>query len=93
MPEDKFSHAGYATIIGPGHRPKEADSLTCVHCNSVWWAKANDPQFNPNLGGWCRMCSGPICPKCDGKGCLPFLKKLELYETRRDLFRQMGLEL
>ena len=85
-------HAGYATIIGPG-KTKEADTCTCAHCNRIWNMRANDPAFKPQLGGWCRLCSKPICPRCDGKGCMPFLKKLEMYERRQDLFKQLGLTL
>lgn len=87
---NKFSKTGYATIIGPGQY-KEYDTLTCIHCGSVWAVRSSDGKGDP--GGWCRLCDKPICPHCAGKDCFPFKRKLYLYERRQDLFKKMGLTL
>jgi hypothetical protein len=70
---------GYATIFGPlGIR--ECDTFTCAHCNGVVHVK---PKCDPaDLGGQCRLCDKPICPKCVGGSCLPFEKKMEQMEAR-----------
>lgn len=84
------SRAGYATIFGSG-KAVEYDTCTCVHCNHVWVVHGSDGK--ENLGGWCRQCQAMICNDCSGKPCLPFEKKLYLYESKQRLFREMGLEL
>ncbi len=82
---------GYATIIGPGQH-KEYDTCTCRHCNRIWTIQSTEKgQAHP--GGWCRFCMKPICPKCAGKACFPFEKKLALYERNQNLFKEMGLAL
>ena len=86
----KNNRAGYATITGPG-RTQEYDTCSCVHCNRVWAIHGTDGK--ENLGGWCRQCQAMICSDCAGKPCTPFEKKLELYESRRRMFRGMGLDL
>lgn len=86
-------HAGYATIVQPGRSTKCFDTQTCSHCNRVVCWATNSPDANPDLGGFCRLCMAFICTPCVGKDCVPFKKKLELYESRQALFRQMGLEL
>ncbi|TAL13944.1 hypothetical protein EPN95_04625 [Patescibacteria group bacterium] len=79
------------TIVGP-RRNMEADTATCVHCNRAWMTRSN-VKGKGDPGGWCMVCMKMICPKCAGKPCMPFLKKLDLYEKRQDLFKKMGLTL
>lgn len=83
-------HSGYATISGP-KRTVEIDTATCCHCNRVWFVRSSDGK--QDLGGWCRQCSAMICSPCVGKDCIPFKKKLDLYESKQKLFRELGLEL
>jgi hypothetical protein len=71
---------GYAFTFGPNGVQQELDTFTCCHCNSVVHIK---PKCNPaDLGGQCRLCDKPICPRCLGKGCTPFEKRLEQVEAR-----------
>lgn len=87
------ARAGYATIVGPGAPVKEFDTLTCAHCGRAWCVRTSSPSTTADPGGWCRLCMKPVCPTCAGKECVPFLRRLELYERRQDLFRSMGLSL
>lgn len=68
---------GY-TIQETGGKPIEADTLQCRHCGRHWIVK-------PGSGakrGWCLKCSGPLCGRRDCMTeCLPFEKRLELYEN------------
>ena len=89
----KLTHkrAGVATIIGPGVN-NEFETCTCNHCNRVWVTRST-VKGNGDPGGFCRLCMKMICPTCVGKSCMPFEKKLKLYESRNDLFKKMGLTL
>jgi hypothetical protein len=83
--------AGYATLVGPGYQ-YEADTVTCCHCNSAWYVRSSNPAIKADPGGWCRMCMKAICPKCADKGgCKPFLRKLEEYEAKQRMFKEIGI--
>ena len=87
--------AGQVTIVGP-RQNFEADTATCYHCNRCWVVRSTDrnsKSMEADPGGFCRLCMKMICPTCTGKECVPFEKKLQLYESRKDLFKKMGLEL
>ena len=79
---------GYAVITSPDG-VREADTTTCAHCQHVThikaFARAED------IGGWCRLCAKPVCAKCAGGDCDPFLKKIEREEARYHSLRSMGL--
>jgi hypothetical protein len=78
---------GYGTWTGPGVND-EADSFTCVHCNSVVFVKPF--QSAADAGGWCMNCAKPICMACADQGqCTPFLRKIEQEEARDRLHRQI----
>ena len=66
------------------------DTFSCIHCNAVVIVK---PKQRPeDLGGWCRMCAKPICPKCQAKGsCDHFEKKLARMEASQQARRDYGL--
>ena len=77
---------------------READLLTCTHCQKVitkdsW--KAGD-----GGNGWCMKCSAPICGTCSNRmlteGCLPFVQRIDRLLTNdhaRTQFRKLaGLE-
>ena len=81
--------AGYATITGPGGVSEESDTATCAHCNAVWVVRSTNKQ-KEELGGWCRMCSRPVCPLCADKGCSPFLEKLARVEARDRMLRSIA---
>jgi len=80
---------GYAIWTGPEGPPVEQDTFTCVHCNTVVFVTPKTPL--EDLGGWCGMCSKPVCKHCAGKGCTPFEKRLEEIERRERLLQQIGV--
>jgi hypothetical protein len=69
---------GYGVMTGPCGEKTETDSFTCKHCNTVVFVAAR--QRPENLGGMCMVCMGLICPRCVGKSCTPFEKRLEQME-------------
>lgn len=79
---------GYAIIVDPTAPTKEADSITCFHCNAVFFIRASSPDFPVDLGGFCRLCYQHICGACADLGkCDPFEAKLERME-RMDITRR-----
>jgi len=74
-----FKPGGYAFSFDAEGIRQEADSFTCAHCNRIVFVK---PKCDPSdLGGFCRLCTKMICPKCvDIGSCDPFEKKLERQE-------------
>lgn len=70
---------GYAIWTDPGAPTIEADTFTCIHCNSIVFVDAKtDPS---NLGGFCLKCMKHICAACADKGaCAPWEKQLEEME-------------
>ena len=81
---------GYSIITGPGPGAGEMDSFTCAHCNRVRMVKAGERA--EDLGGICHLCGDKhrpsfVCEQCVGKGCDPFEKKLERWESRDRLLR------
>lgn len=82
---------GYGDITGPG-KTEEFDTCTCKHCGGVWVIKSTEKgQADP--GGWCRLCTVPICPKCADKPCLPMEKRLQTYEDKQRFAKDAGLVL
>lgn len=71
---------GYAFSFDERGVRQECDTFTCAHCNRVVHVY---PHCKPDdLGGQCRLCDKPVCPKCVDLGCTPFEKKLEQVEAR-----------
>ena len=82
---------GYAYAIDYGGNVcDETDTFSCIHCNAIVPVK---PKQRPeDLGGWCRMCAKPICPKCADKGsCDHFEKKLARIEASQGARRSYGI--
>jgi len=75
---------GYAVWFGGEGPVRESDTLTCVHCNTVFFVVPR--QDLADLGGFCRQCMWHTCRACADKPCAPFEKKLEAIE-RRDRLR------
>lgn len=84
---------GYATIIGDlarkdpklveqgvRHTEAEIETFRCEHCHRhVHVPVKGDPY---DIGGFCRQCMQPICPKCvDKRICLPWEKAMEKKEA------------
>lgn len=89
----RFKKAGYIRITGPEHRDYESDTATCNHCNKIFIVRSNNPQVKAEVGDLCRMCMKVICPKCavSGKPCVTFAKRLDAYEKKQKLFKDMEL--
>lgn len=86
---------GYAIITDPDTpMPKESDTFTCGHCNTVVFVKpAADPT---TYGGWCGQCTKLICAHCEAEkvrtlACRPFEKWLEQQEARAASRRSLQL--
>ena len=79
---------GYAVTYEPGKPDVEEDTMTCCHCNFVFFLK---PYQDPaEVGGFCRLCMMHTCTKCaDNGGCEPFEKKLEAMESKDRLRRSI----
>lgn len=79
---------GVLTVTTPDSRV-EYDTFTCKHCQRVMVVPAKAKV--EDLGEWCRMCNGPICPSCAGKVCVPFEKRLEQIEASAAARRSYGM--
>lgn len=82
---------GYSVIVSPGERPVEHDTATCGHCQQITFTQSTmgKPQvlvFRADGShvmrdiGFCRNCFRHICPRCEGKDCLPFEKRIDAEE-------------
>lgn len=84
---------GYALWMDPEGN-KEQDTFTCNHCNTVVYVKA--AASPTEAGGWCNLCMRLLCMNCAGKECVPFEKKMEMWEKqdlqRRRLYGAMGIK-
>ena len=86
---------GYAVwyghgLGGSGSMDVEKKTITCCHCNDVFFVEAK--QDASELGGFCRMCMAPTCASCAAKGgCDPFEKKLEAQERAGRLCAAAGV--
>jgi hypothetical protein len=71
-------NAGYYLNDDPNGKKREADIQTCWHCQRV--IKMHEWKQD---GAFCRGCMHPICGPCGDQmllfGCVPFLKKLDLF--------------
>lgn len=75
------------TETGPAGT-KVTDAYQCLHCGGHRFVK---PKERPeDLGGWCRNCDGPICPRCTGQPCVHFMKAIERMEARDAARRSYG---
>lgn len=71
---------GYATLYDPDKGLKECDTHTCNHCNKIIHLPTN--KHIEEVGDFCRACMRVICDRCAGHPCIPFLRKLEIWEAR-----------
>lgn len=80
---------GYATITSPDGGMVESDTFTCAHCQRIVHVA---PRANPaDVGGLCKVCMGLICPRCVGRRCAPWEKKLQKMEARERFLRSAGV--
>lgn len=82
------SAQGYACLTDPDVGVRETDTHTCAHCNAIVHTPVN--KKIEEVGDFCRSCMKVICLRCAGKGCIPFLKKLERWEARHIARRSYG---
>ena len=88
--------AAYVRLDDRSARPEmmcegvtEMDTFSCCHCNRVVHVK---PRQRPeDLGGLCKQCMGLECSDCVDKGCIPYMKKLEMVEARDRALRSYGV--
>lgn len=81
---------GYAVIAMPDGPPREADTITCSHCQRIVFVRAGHNASD--LGGFCRCCMRNTCGPCADIGtCTPFERKLEAIERRAALHRTLGI--
>lgn len=66
-------------ITGPSGT-SEVDTLTCCHCQRITPAGA---------GGYCSLCDDHVCPRCAGRPCSPFEKRLEQVESGQRLLKHL----
>ena len=72
---------------------REQDTVTCSHCNNVFFVKPRCAVAEaPDL---CRMCMKLICPPCAdalvrGEGCKPFEARCDELEARDRFHRQLS---
>lgn len=75
---------GYLIIVDPAARsPIEAGTFCCTHCNKIVVVK-------PGSGierGFCHNCHAPHCGGKKCWDCVPFERKLEEWEGRRQLWQ------
>jgi hypothetical protein len=80
MPNDDYESVAkpHGTIIVTDVDGKsyQADTLRCVHCQKVWVVKKGSGIRR----GFCTNCMGPTCGSDACCRCVPFEKKIELYE-------------
>ncbi len=73
-----LKEAGCIIVIGP-FATIERETLQCVHC------QAHFDRYNYTSQkvrrGFCRNCMGPLCGAEKCGTCIPFEKKLDLYEA------------
>ncbi|KKM94628.1 hypothetical protein LCGC14_1196420 [marine sediment metagenome] len=74
------SYKAKGNIIVCGSRGMvEHETLQCVHCQRHWVKQPG----SGNKRGFCRNCMGPLCGDEKCGPCIPFEKKLDLYEAGR----------
>jgi hypothetical protein len=66
---------------------READTITCAHCNTVI---AVPPGSNMSNAGYCLRCSKATCAREACQRCTPFEQKLEQAEARERFHRRLG---
>ncbi len=67
---------GTVIITGP-EAMVEGDTLQCVHCQRHWVVRVRSGIHR----GFCTNCMGPTCGQQKCVECVPFEKKLDLYEA------------
>ena len=76
---------GYACIVDPDTGTRETETHTCAHCQRLVHTPVNKKL--EEVGDFCRSCMLVICLQCAGKGCTPFLKKIERMEAKAAVVR------
>lgn len=84
------STEGHLQVVDPSLRGGSTDMPTfaCCHCNTI-------VIMRPGSGiqrGFCTKCTQLTCGRAECHECVPFAKRLELYEKGKiaDLFQKIG---
>jgi hypothetical protein len=79
---------GVAEWTYPDAPTERLKTFTCSHCNNVVIIRAGATATE--MGGWCGMCSKPICAACtNNPACVPFERRCDAIEARDRLRRQL----
>lgn len=86
--------SGYSVIVEPGKRNVEHDTISCAHCGKIEFTRAGfgpgglqvavikrDLSVEMRPAPFCRNCYRHICPRCEGKDCVPLEKKIDIEES------------
>ena len=84
---------GYSVTFAPGERDVERDTYSCAHCGFITFTNpgfgrplqvaviTKDLSVEMRDAPFCRSCYRHICPRCEGKDCVPIEKKVDLEEA------------
>jgi len=75
---------GYLIITSPDGTV-EADTLQCVHCSKHYIVKPGSGKRR----GWCTLCAGATCGSVSCATCIPFERKLDMFEQRERLLQSV----
>jgi hypothetical protein len=71
---------GWLCVADPETGNREADTVTCGHCNGVYVVGVKEKA--EDIGGLCKLCMRLTCARCTARGvCDPFERKLERAEA------------
>jgi hypothetical protein len=77
----RLAPQGYASITEPGKAIREADTMSCAHCNRIVHVPVN--RKIEEVGDFCRSCMKVICLRCaDLRVCTPLMRRIEQAEER-----------
>ena len=72
---------GFITITGPAGICREAETITCSHCQKIMPLEPRPRKGRELNYGHCMVCDLPICLPCVDHGtCTPWEKQMESQE-------------
>lgn len=81
---------GYEIIVDPVNGTKEADTITCFHCQRI--VSIGGGVDIAEVTGGCYTCGKFICLPCVDLGvCTPWEKTMERMEARDRFLRSAGI--
>ena len=71
-------NASYSITTAPEGPPVETDYLQCVHCEMHYPVRPGSGRTR----GFCMMCYKPTCGATQCDPCIPFEKRMEIWEAK-----------